>query len=112
MSKDCINEVEALVTKYLNERDNSHYFGKNNALDCYFRQYLCFKENKRIFVFANLYAYKITRFDINTTTAFASNPFVDVINPLNGNNKDYKILVVNLSEKTIDSFIKQNNNHQ
>lgn len=101
MSKDCLNEVETLVAKYLDSKDNEHYLGKNNTLDYYFRQYLCYKENKRIFVFVNLYAYRITRYDTNTTTAFASNPSVDVINPLKGNNKDYKILIVNLSERSI-----------
>ena len=50
------------------------------AVDCYFRQYLCYKENMHLFVFANLYAYS------------------------NGNNKDYKMLLVNLSERSICSF--------
>lgn len=108
MTKGCINNVEALLAKYLDEKDSDHYFAKkNNTLDCYFRQYLCYKENMHFFVFVNLYAYKITRYEINTTNAFASNPFVNVINPLNGNNKDYKILIVNLSEKSICSFIKR-----
>ena len=51
--------------------------------------------------------YILKRYDINTTNAFASNPNIDVINPLNGNTKDYKILLVNLSEKSICSFTKK-----
>lgn len=107
MTKDCINDVENLIVKYLDEKDNNHYFdNKNNTLDYYFRQYLCYKENKDFFVFANLYAYRITRYEINTTNAFASNPVINVINPLMGNNKDYKILIVNLSKRSICSFAK------
>lgn len=74
------------------------------AVDCYFRQYLCYKENMHLFVFANLYAYRTTKYEINTTNAFADNPKNHVINPLNGNNKDYKMLLVNLSERSICSF--------
>lgn len=70
----------------------------------YFRQYLCYKENMHLFVFANLYAYRTTKYEINTTNAFADNPKNHVINPLNGNNKDYKMLLVNLSERSICSF--------
>lgn len=44
---------------------------------------------------------------MNTTNAFASNPYVDVINPLKGNNKDYKMLIVNLSERSVCSFNKK-----
>ena len=104
MTKDEINNVETLVAKYLDDKDKNHYSNKNNTLDCYFRQYLCYKENMHLFVFANLYAYRITRYEINTTNAFADNPNNQVINPLNGNNKDYKILIVNLSEKSICGF--------
>ena len=35
------------------------------AVDCYFRQYLCYKENMHLFVFANLYAYRTTKYEIN-----------------------------------------------
>lgn len=108
ISEDFINDVEALVTKYLDKKDKDHYIDKrNNTLNFYFRQYLCYKENGYLFVFANLYAYRITRYDVNATTAFASNPNITVINPLKGNNKDYKILLVNLSEKSICSFMKK-----
>ena len=108
ISEDFINDVEALVTKYLDKKYKDHYFDKrNNPLNFYFRQYLCYKENGHLFVFVNLYAYRITRYDINTTNAFASNPNITVINPLKGNNKDYKILIVNLAEKSICSFTKK-----
>ena len=56
-----------------------------------------------LFVFANLYAYRTTKYEINTTNAFADNPNNHVINPLIGNNKDYKMLLVNLSERSICS---------
>lgn len=108
MTKECMNDIEALITKYLEERDHAHYCDKkNNTLDFYFRQYLCYKENTQLFVFVNLYAYRITRYEINTNNVFANNPNIHVINPLNGNNKDYKILIVNLSEKSICSFNKK-----
>lgn len=108
MTEDCINDVEPLITKYLNEKDKDHYFdNKKNVLDYYFRQYLCYKEKAHYFVFTNLYAYRITRYEINTTNAFAKNPNVVVINPLNGNNKDYKMLIVNLSERSVCSFNKK-----
>ena len=104
MTKDCIYNVETLVAKYLDDKDKNHYSNKNNTIDCYFRQYLCYKENMHLFVFANLYAYRTTKYEINTTNAFADNPKNHVINPLNGNNKDYKMLSVNLSERSICSF--------
>ena len=108
ISEDFINDVEVLFTKYLEKKDKDHYIDKrNNTLNFYFRQYLCYKENGHLFVFANLYAYRITRYDVNATDAFASNPNITVINPLKGNNKDYKILLVNLSEKSICSFMKK-----
>ena len=104
MTKDCIYNVETLVAKYLDDKDKNHYSNKNNTIDCYFRQYLCYKENMHLFVFANLYAYRITKYEINTTNAFVDNPKNHVINPLNGNNKDYKMLLVSLSERSICSF--------
>mgnify|MGYP004631747689 FL=1 len=108
MTEDCINDVETLIFEYLDKKDNNHYFDKqNNVLNCYFRQYLCNKDNTQFFVFVNLYAYRITRYEENTTNAFASTPLVDVINPLNGNNKDYKMFIVNLSEKSIHCFTKE-----
>lgn len=103
-AKDCIYNVENLVAKYLDDKDKNHYSNKNNTIDCYFRQYLCYKENMHLFVFANLYAYRTTKYEINTTNAFADNPKNHVINPLNGNNKDYKMLLVSLSERSICSF--------
>ena len=90
MTKDCIYNVETLVAKYLDDKDKNHYSNKNNTIDCYFRQYLCYKENMHLFVFANLYAYRTTKYEINTTNAFAD--------------KDYKMLLVNLSERSICSF--------
>ena len=108
MTEDCMNDVESLITKYLDKKDSNHYFDKqNNVLNCYFRQYLCYKDNMHFFVFVNLYAYRITRYEENTTNAFASNPLIDVINPLNGNNKDYKKFIVNLSEKSIHCFTSE-----
>lgn len=107
MTKDCIYNVETLVAKYLDDKDKNHYSNKNNTIDCYFRQYLCYKENMHLFVFANLYAYRTTKYEINTTNAFADNPKNHVINPLNGNNKDYKMFIVDLSEKSIHCFTKE-----
>lgn len=108
MTEDCINDIETLIIKYLDKKDNNHYFDEqNNVLNCYFRQYLCYKDNTHFFVFVNLYAYRITRYEENTTNAFARNPLVDVINPLKGNNKDYKMFIVNLSEKSIHCFTKE-----
>ena len=104
MTKDCIYNVETLVAKYLDDKDKNHYSNKNNTIDCYFRQYLCYKENMHLFVFANLYAYRITKYEINTTNAFADNPKNHVINPLNGNNKDYKMLLVNFTTVRIKSM--------
>ncbi len=110
MTKDCIYNVETLVAKYLDDKDKNHYSNKNNTIDCYFRQYLCYKENMHLFVFANLYAYRTTKYEINTTNAFADNPKNHVINPLNGNNKDYKMFIVDLSEKSIHCFTKEKDN--
>lgn len=45
MTKDCIYNVETLVVKYLDNKDKNHYSNKNNTIDSYFRQYLCYKEN-------------------------------------------------------------------
>ena len=42
MTKDCIYNVETLVAKYLDDKDKNHYSNKNNTIDCYFRQYLCY----------------------------------------------------------------------
>ena len=95
MTNDCIYNVETLVAKYLDEKDKNHYSNKNNTID---------KENMHLFVFANLYAYRTTKYEINTTNAFADNPNNHVINPLIGNNKDYKMLLVNLSERSICSL--------
>ena len=65
MTNDCIYNVETLVAKYLDEKDKNHYSNKNNTIDCYFRQYLCYKENMHLFVFANLYAYRTTKYEIS-----------------------------------------------
>lgn len=48
MTKDCIYNVETLVAKYLEDKDKNHYSNKNNTIDCYFRQYLCYKENMHL----------------------------------------------------------------
>ena len=42
MTKDCIYNVETLVAKYFDNKDKNHYSNKNNTIDCYFRQYLCY----------------------------------------------------------------------
>ena len=102
MTENDMKEVDSLVEKYLYRNVCIERLDKDsNELSCYFRQYLCYEENRQTFVFVNLYAYRTTKYDTNTTNAFADNPSETVINPLKGNTKDYKMLLVNLSEKTI-----------
>lgn len=104
--KDGVEAFESITffIRFIYAINFEHLLNKNNTIDCYFRQYLCYKENMHLFVFANLYAYRTTKYEINTTNAFADNPKNHVINPLIGNNKDYKMLLVNLSERSICSF--------
>lgn len=100
-----IDNVESLVADYLEKNDKYHYVDRQNKiLPCYFRQYLCYEEKRQIFVFVNIYAYRTIKYDTHTTNAFASNPSETVINPLKGNNKDYKMLLVNLSEKLVKCY--------
>lgn len=104
MTENDMKEVDLLVEKYLYRNICWENVGRgSNGLSCYFRQYLCYEENRQTFVFVNLYAYRTTKYDTKTTNAFADYPSEVVINPLKGNTKDYKILLVNLSEKTINS---------
>lgn len=104
MIENDMKEVDSLLEKYLYRNVCRENAGRgSNELSCYFRQYLCYEENQQSFVFVNLYAYRTTKYDTKTTNVFADNPSEVVINPLKGNTKDYKILLVNLSEKTINS---------
>lgn len=104
MTEADIKEVDSLVEKYLYRHVSIEYLDKDsNELSCYFRQYLCYEENRKTFVFVNLYAYRTTKYDTKTTNAFADNPSEIVITPMEGNIKWYKLLLVNLSEKMIKS---------
>ena len=104
MTEADIKEVDSLVEKYLYRNVCIEHLDKDsNTLSFYFRQYLCYEENRKIFVFVNLYAYRATKYDTRTTNAFADNPSEIVINSMEGNIKGYMILLVNLSEKTIKS---------
>ena len=94
MTEADIKEVDSLVEKYLYRNVSIEHLDKDsNTLSFYFRQYLCYEENRKIFVFVNLYAYRATKYDTRTTNAFADNPSEIVINSMEGNIKGYMILL-------------------